>query len=804
MGYSLAIKEEEIKNKVAEDYFPNFDHTKIVGNIDFCISQKSKPEISYIWAEAKKGNSHDIYDSFVQLILTIGKERTFEKHLPPIFLGAFDAERFAFLPYHAVLDIFNQSEINWNVQPSDHDTEEFVKIKERVLSLLEKSIILFNFGEDDTFIKEFIKENLIFSHGNTNKIEINKNNFTSIYYRWLATVKSSIGINWDKAKEKGIIDADFYLADLLSAENSTLQEKLFVVLNHDHYEFDRSIDEMLGTLKTTKASFNDGQKAHRQFWNLYDRPPKEEFWDFIIERHDLLVPQDVRERKGSYFTPQKWVELSQAAIADELGEDWQDEYYIWDCAAGTGNLLAGLTDKYKIWASTIDQSDVEIMKERIKNGANLLESHIFKFDFLNDDFSALPDSLKKIIFDEEKRKRLIIYINPPYAEAASTTTITSGENKNKTDVAVKNKVYRDYKKMIGIAGRELFIQFLTRIYDMIPDCKIAHFSTLKALQAPNFKKFRQFFRAGLRHLFITPANTFDNVSGDFPIGFFIWDTEEKQEFKKIIGNVYDAEAKNIGVKKFVNIDGRLSINDWLISTRKRDSSYILGYLACYGADFQHAKNTFIINSNKFLKSPRGTWITEQNLREAAIYYAVRKVIVPTWLNDRDQFLYPSSSWKEDKEFHNNCLIYTIFNTNIKSALGPNHWIPFKENAINAKETFESDFMYKYINGLIKNSNILGGEVFVPPSKLVFSQKALKVLDAAGNLYRYYNNVNDASNPNASIYDIKSFFQEKNNGRLKRSSSDSTYLHLISELQVKLHALSLDIIPKVYEYEFLLK
>lgn len=647
MPYSLEIREEELKNKVANDFFSRYDNTKIVGNIDFCIADKDKNQVSYLWAEAKKGNSHDTYDSFVQLILTIGKERSFENNLPPPFLASFDAEKIAFLSYYSIIDIFNLNDFNWNVTPSNHNTAEFNKVKELILSLLETEIVLFNFDEDKEQINKFIKDNLVENAEDITKIEITKNNFISIYYRWLSTVKDTISINWDAAKRKGIIDADFYLADILSEDNATFKDKLFVVLERDHYEFDRSIDEMMGTFSTASASFKDGQKAHTQFWNLYKRPPKEEFWDFIVERRDLLVPQDVRERKGSYFTPQKWVELSQKYIADELGEDWQDEYYIWDCAAGTGNLLTGLTDKYKIWASTLDQSDVDIMKERINNGANLLENHIFKFDFLNDDFSLLPDGLKKIIDDENRRKKLLIYINPPYAEAANTKTIISGENKHKTNVAVANKVYAEYKNHIGIAGRELFIQFLTRIYGEIPGCKIAQFSKLKALQAPNFKQFRQYFKTDLRKLFITPANTFDNVSGQFPIGFFIWDTSSRKEFKKIVGDVYDYNSNKIGVKKFDNIDNKKSINDWMISTRKRPHKYVIGYLACYGVDFQHAKNTFIVNSKDNLRSPRGTWINEQNLKEAAIYYAVRKVINAYWLNDRDQFLYPRNSWKND-------------------------------------------------------------------------------------------------------------------------------------------------------------
>ena len=45
------IREEEIKNKIARDYFSDFDCTKIIGNIDFCVSIDSILETeSLFWA----------------------------------------------------------------------------------------------------------------------------------------------------------------------------------------------------------------------------------------------------------------------------------------------------------------------------------------------------------------------------------------------------------------------------------------------------------------------------------------------------------------------------------------------------------------------------------------------------------------------------------------------------------------------------------------------------------------------------------------------------------------------------------
>jgi len=144
-----------------------------------------------------------------------------------------------------------------------------------------------------------------------------------------------------------------------------------------------------------------------------------------------------RERKGSFYTPQIWVELSQKYLTDVLGEDWQDEYYVWDCACGTGNLLTGLTNKYNIYASTLDRQDIDVIHDRIKNGANLLDDHVFQFDFLNDDFTKAPKSLQNIINGPEKRKKLVIYINPPYAEAGSVNV--TDIRKNKTEVLITSE-----------------------------------------------------------------------------------------------------------------------------------------------------------------------------------------------------------------------------------------------------------------------------------------------------------------------------------------------------------------------------
>ena len=816
------ILEEELKNKVGHDYFAPYNHTDIIERIDFAVAHPETffgQKHYFLWAEAKRANS-DIYKALAQLILTIGKARTFERLLPPNYLGVFNSQLIAFIPYWEVQDIFSQNDFNWSVTPSDHNTTEFEQVYNRVKNILERNAYHFQFGTDDKELHTFIKENFVIGKTSTNKIQITKNNFITIYNKWLQAVRPTISIDWDEAKKGGILDADFYLADLLSSDNISLKESLFVVLKEKYYEMNKHKNK-IGIYESSTVEFTDQQKAYHQFWNHYQRPPREEYWEYILNRRDLLVPQDVRERKGSFFTPQLWVELSQQYLAEVFGDDWQDEYYIWDCAAGTGNLLAGLTNKYHIWASTLDTADVKVMKDIAHNKAlNLLESHIFQFDFLNDEFNSekLPADLLQVLNDEEKRQKLIIYINPPYAEAASRGTVI-GTNKNKIDVAVKMNTYSKYVDKIGIAGRELFAQFLIRIYKEIPNSKIANFSTLKNLQSPNFSDFRKEYRAKLEKIFIVPADTFDNVKGQFPISFQIWDGAKQEDFKQINADIYNEEGSFLNVKNISSYDNRNFINEWIISTRNRGTEKNIAYISCKGNDFSNTNYIFIINNKEQLPHPRGSWVTYKNLIEIDFYFSARHFISATWLNDRDQFLYPINGWQTDTDFQTNCLAYTLFHgqNRISSTEGTNHWIPFTEQEVNAPARFTSHFMTDFIAGKLhtqtpKEQNLftLAGQEnpysanpYIPTQPLQFTPEAQAVFQAGKALWQYYF-TQPNPNPNASLYDIREHFQGRNEkGKMNNKSEDETYNRLIATLRQALATLAKAIEPKIYEYQFLL-
>lgn len=824
------IREEEVKNRIRQEFFQDYDATPILGDIDFAVTTKKSSEGElfdqeyFLWAEAKAGNAEDIYASFVQLIITIGKAHTHESYLPPRYLGAFDEEKIAFIEYHHIVSVFYQNDFNWNVTPSNHSTKEFHMLYDLLHEQLKKEISLFDLRKDEKELRKFIRSNFKLGKQRTNGINITKNNFIFVFQRWVEEVKPSIAVNWDDVPKTSIVD--FFYADLISRNDYTLREELAVVLRGDKYRILQNILKG-ATQLFSEATFNDGKTAYNQFWNKYVRPPRKEYLDLILKRRDLLIPQDLRRYQGAFFTPPLWVQKSQEYLAMELGEDWQKEYYVWDCCAGTGNLLFGLTEKYRVYASTLDNADVQVMHERIKEKSlDLLDSHVFQFDFLNDSFDRLPQSLQEIINDPEKRRKLVVYINPPYAEAADKSTVV-GRGKNKTNVAVTNKTYNKYINRIGIAGREVFAQFFMRIYDEISTSVLAQFSKLKIEQAPNFRDFRQAFRAKLGRNFIVPANSFDNVKGQFPIGFFIWHLDEEAIFTQTTTDVFDAKGKCLGNKTLIAYDSFHSINDWIISTRNRDGEQNIGFMSAKGNDFQNTNYIFIINDKKQLPHPRGTWITTKNITEISIYLAVRHAVEATWINDRDQFLYPNDGWKSDIRFQNDSLIFTLFSNsnNIQSQHGTNHWIPFCEEEVGAQDNFESHFMHDFIMGKVKeekpqqketmqdlfaeqDSQTTDDSSFTPTEPLEFSQEAHAVLDAGRELWRYYHKQAGA-NPNASYYDIKMHFQgtkttKSGKVQMNSTSKDATYNTLIANLRQAMKGLAAHIEPKIYEYGFLKK
>ena len=823
--YSGIQKEHQLKNFVFDDFFnrKGFSWEQEVGNIDFILTARETRggdlfqtgAVHHLWAEAKKG-THDVYTMYTQLILTV--KPTYEKgeHLAPSWLGCFDQARISFVPFNDILPVFNETDFNWDTTPSDHTGADFRKAREKVKALIGAKLVLFNFREDESEIKAFIHAHFVMGAGGNVKSPITEANFVQIYYKWIKEVRPAINMSkaeWADYKKAGVLECDFFRADIMSDNGNTitLSDKLKIILADDRYKLqDKTKFERLFYID---IGFKDEGDAYRRFWNRFDRPPAAVYQKYIIDRRDLLVPRNIRETKGSFFTPKIWADVSKSYLEAVFGANWQDEYYIWDCAAGTGNLLAGLANPYNVFASDIDQTNVDTMKAMadIDENLHLLDGHIFQFDFLNDvltkkeyDWNAavcaenrlpppperkLPKALCDIIDDAEKRKKLIIYVNPPYAESGGGI----GTGINKPEVVMQHNSHDLFLGNLGKASHELFSQFMARVYYHIPQAQLALFSTLKYLNSYNFQRFRLSFRAAFKKGFMCKANTFDNVHGEFPIGFLIWELNNKEPFPtQITLDVYDADGTQEKTKTFYN--GLKYINDWFRHINAGTTEEI-AVLHAKGMDFQNNQGVwFCINQTRGGGSHFR--VTEENLVETAVYFAVRHCVKHTWINHNDQFLYPAEKWQSDFDFQNNCLVYALMADKNRISVQDascekppvNHWIPFTEKEVCAKEKFQSGFM----SGFLKGKTL--------------SPEAQAVLDAGRKLWTYYHKrITDdkTASVDASFYDIRAFFQGRNDtGVMHNASPDETYNRLIAVLREAQKTLAANIEAKIYEYGFL--
>lgn len=495
--------------------------------------------------------------------------------------------------------------------------------------------------------------------------------------------------------------------------------------------------------------------------------------------------------------------------------------------------------------------------------------------------------MQEILKDKEKRKRLIIYINPPYAEAGNKSKM-SGTGEHKAKVARDNLICEKYKNELGKANNEVFAQFFMRIYKELNGVILASFSKLKNLQGSNFKKFREVFKAEFKGGFMVPADTFDNVKGQFPIGFLVWDTssilpkenplnlggnskEEKQNSNLILDQdnlkdnplkerfclldinapnrkmcpqsrtrtkgiqkhsttapfktplhavsleIFDSFGGFLGSKKIYThtIDKMLTLADYLQKFQPTKKDTTLGYLDPGRNSFQHQNLVHISVIDKSQQSHVKYFpIIATTILLVSVFFSVRHCIKATWQNDRDQFYAPyDDAFQDDSEFKNNCLIFMLFHTQnrITTTQGINHFIPFSETEVNAKERYSSHALLDFLKGGIKEE---GDSLFLNDKKenkpLKFSPSASKVFDAGREVYRYYHTqdfTNRPYNANVSLYDIKEFFQGRNaQGKLNPpvKAKDTYYKQLYANLQDALKDLAKDLQPKVYEYGFLME
>ena len=687
-----------------------------------------------IWFEAKDAPTSPIL-MFAQLLCYVRDARKKGEHVPP-FLAVIDREKAALMETAKALPILADKSIKWPKSGSAVDKAAAAQMA----PYIETHFVVYRMESHE---KEFIAAvKHAIKAGKFVRTPITPDNLRQVFDRWVEMIGHEL---------EGVDETDYallFFADIMHDGNKAAMANLPARLLH---EGDKPLFLLNG--KTWELS---SDKGYRNFWAIYHRPPEEEHRAYLLERRDSLLPLDERSFKGAFYTPLHIVDKAYDLLAQTLGKNWQQHYIVWDMCCGVGNLEVKHSNHRNIFMSTLDQADIDVMKA----SHTCVAATKFQYDYLNDDVddfgqidysrsNKMPEALRQAIADakagKKGAKKILVLMNPPYGETGSG--VGRGDTNKKGIEQSRINAMMDF----GYASKELFVQFLARIQRELPGAMVAMFSKLKYVNAPNFEKFRQQWKTEYLGGFVVHSKAFEGLKGDFPIGFLVWDTSKGKTIGSITTDVVGKDGSAGGKKSFFNLPASTYLNAWIekpktndslalpltnaftISTNprlKKSCDEMVGYLYASNNDLQHAAQETLITSSIYTGgNGGGLYIKQDNLWKVAVLFTVRRLIKPTWLNDRDQFLQPTGELSS--EFRADCLLWMLFNgSNLSAGANDlewndkkwalvNHFIPFTETEVGASDRFESDFMSVYL------------------SKMTLSREAQQVMDEGRKLWKKF-------------------------------------------------------------------
>ncbi len=757
-----------------------------------------------IWFEAKQNAKLSTYAMFTQLMHYV-QDALNKGHYVPPFLCVIDTHKAAIMKSEDVIPFLEKKTIKWGKSASSYTQDALDAISAHIGTHFVSFKIETHEEEFINTVKNAIKK------GDIIRTPITPDNLKQVFDKWVAMIGQEI---------EGIKDEEYallFFADIMHDGTVSTHENLPAELMHK--------DGSPVFLLNGKVYKLGNKEGYRQFWAIYHKPPKAEYRNYLLERRDSLIPIDERSFKGAYYTPLNVVDKAYDKLAETLGNNWQKNYIVWDMCCGVGNLEVKHSNPRNIYMSTLDNADVDVMKAT----KTCVAATRFQYDYLNDDIddfgnidysltNKVPQGLRQVIAEG---KKILILINPPYAEATNADNTSVGDvAENKSGVA-KTKFAATAMAEYGKASNELFTQFVARIAKEIPTATVAMFSKLKYVNAPNFEKFREAWKAKYLGGFIVHSKSFDGLKGNFPIGFLVWKTDmlstKRIDITEISTEVLDKNAKPIGEKSFYNLPNKTFLNIWLKRPRVNKIEVIplknaiaptpgkarvsnwsdsaIAYMYCGVNDIQHATQQTVVFSSPY-GGGNGFYINPENLWQAAIVFSVRRLVKPTWINDRDQFLIPTEPLTE--EFKSDCLLWMLFNgSNLTASANDlewndknwsivNHFIPFTEEEVGANDRFESDFMVQYLRGTKQ------------------SQEAQTVLQEGKKLWQAYFANTDVravrdelklNRPDVGWYQVRNALKKRNESGDYQPVSFKPFEEAYKSLSEKLQ-------PMVYELGFL--
>ncbi len=253
-----------------------------------------------------------------------------------------------------------------------------------------------------------------------------------------------------------------------------LQELLPIVNSEEFVKYHVDSSNIYGLaqayykVKQDKNGFLQGQNAEiRTPFVLKDRIIPYTGADNIeFEKiMDCLNPKLLQREQGAFYTPTAYVKKMQEMLLQAVSEVPEGmDYVIIDRCAGVGNLEEGLPDEVLSHCilSTIEANEYQILSYKFADKSSVV---IPETDALAYDIIPAESGLEGMVFNDYVREKVtdpncvvILVENPPFSEAGSGASQTTGRKENKWKYSlVAGRMKEEIK---GVANNDLANLFI--------------------------------------------------------------------------------------------------------------------------------------------------------------------------------------------------------------------------------------------------------------------------------------------------------------------------------------------------------
>ena len=542
--------------------------------------------------------------------------------------------------------------VNWKIAPS----EAYKKCPEMVLGIVEdESINPYVFWIDKDFdFKDVIAKIHNLCENVKRYVRITEHNIASIF---------------EYFRDRVILKKDALTA------NELVTVFIGLITNDDSYCLH---PRKKNTLITPNGNIPVNGTSFASFFDQYAREytPQERMNFTAIA--DRLLEDTTRRRQGAFFTPTKFVDFAHRMIEKELGENWRDEYVVYDCCCGSLNLTRDYRFK-ELYCSTLDKGELELGSRYNP------EATKWQMDFLNDGDECFDKGLIKAL---EQNKPVVFFINPPYGTACTY------DNNSKS--GTNNTAIRDEMNNTKFGGSEnLQHQFMYRITKLVQKYNLTNayfalFSNPIWLSGSKQGKFLKNFSSQweCKDAYLFQASHFADVSDAWGISLTLWKSDNQAtpitEYNmKLIDILDDGSIDVVGHHTIYNSYFYTKASDWVkapIRKLETTNSYpattsglslkennvrASGIVSQFGYCLNNA-NSIQDNQQKVAMfsttygNGHGHGICKENFTRCTALFTARKLIEGNWINDKDEYLAPNEGHPDYKRFESDSIVYSLF------------------------------------------------------------------------------------------------------------------------------------------------